>query len=87
VTPSERSRLARDILDNEVFTEACGEIEKTLKDSWKATPPDAWKRREGLYERLQALEDIKAQLQTFIDTAALETTAKGKHGRSEGYNV
>lgn len=75
MTPHERQSNARLLLRNEIFTEACEVIERNLWDSWKATPPDAWKRREALYERLQALGDIRAQLQTFIDTAAMETTA------------
>jgi hypothetical protein len=75
VTPAERFNNARDLLRNDVFKEACEVLERNLMDSWKATPPDAWKQRESLYERLQALRDIRVQLENFIHTAAMETTA------------
>jgi hypothetical protein len=87
MTPTERARLAEEVLRNEVFNEAFEVLEQYLVAEWKVSPPENWKSRERTYEKLQALIDVKAQLQTFIDTAALETTAKGKHGRSEGYNV
>jgi hypothetical protein len=87
VTPNERQNYAQEILRNPIFTEAMKEIETSLMSEWKATPPDAWKRREGLYERLQALMDFKAQLDNFIHTAALDSTAEDKHGRTSRYTV
>jgi hypothetical protein len=84
---TERARLAEEALRNEIFDEAVMVLEQNLIAEWKVSPPDNWKSREATYNKLQALMDIKAQLQTFLDTAALETTAKGKHGRSSSYNV
>ncbi len=87
MTPSERARLANEILNNEVFDEAFKAQERALIAEWKASHPDKWKDREATYMKLQALLDVKQQLDNFIATAALETTAREKHGRTEGYNV
>ena len=87
MTPSERHNNARELLRNEVFNEACKVLEEGLIAAWKATPPDAWKQRESLYDKLQALQDVKQQLEVFIHTAAMETTAKVQHGRTTRYTV
>ncbi len=87
MTPTERIFYAEEMLRNPLFDEVMKELESSLIAEWKVSPPDSWKSREATYQKLQALMDIRAQIQTFIDTAAMETTAKGKHGRSEGYNV
>jgi len=73
--PSERARLADEALRNPVVTEAFEVIERNLVAEWKSSNPEKWKDRERTYERLQALIDLRAQLQTFIDTAALDSTA------------
>lgn len=85
--PSERARLAEEILRNEVFDEAIKTLEGALIAEWKSSHPDKWKDREATFGKLQALMDIRQQLENFIHTAALETTAKGQHGRTQGYNV
>jgi hypothetical protein len=87
MTPNERQINAREILRNQVFNEAFEVLERDLLASWKATHPDSWKEREKLHAQFSALQDVKHKLETFIHTAALETTAKGKHGRTEGYTV
>jgi hypothetical protein len=87
VTPIERATNAQLILDNEVLAEAFALLEERIVSNWKSSSPDQWKSRERMFEQLTALQDVKQQLETFIHTAAMETTAKGKHGRSEGYNV
>lgn len=87
MTPNEKSNLARDILRNDIFNEAVREIESFLIAEWKTSHPDAWKARERVYDRLQALMDVKAKLETYIATAALDTTAREQHGRTERYTV
>lgn len=87
MTPSEKALNARLLLDNRVFSEVFSQLETELWASWKATPSDSWKERERLYEQFKALHDVKHKLETFISTAAMETTAKVKHGRTEGYTV
>jgi prephenate dehydratase len=87
MTPSERATNARLLLNNQVFHEAVSHIESDLLSSWKATHPDAWKEREKLHAQFSALQDVKHKLETFIHTAAMETTAKVQHGRTERYNA
>lgn len=76
MSPKERARLADAVLQNDVFKEALSELETELVTSWKATPRDDWRLREGLYGQLQALKDLKTKLENYIATAALDTTAK-----------
>ena len=87
MTPAERARLADEVLRNEVFTLAFSTLEQALIAEWKSSHPDHWKAREATYAKLQCLIDVRQQLETFIHTAALETTARGPNGRTEGYNV
>ena len=87
MSPNEKARLAEEILRNEIFQEAISTLESGLVAEWKATTPDSWKSRERLYDRLQALMDLRQQLETFIATAALDTTARNQHGRTERYNA
>ena len=87
MTPSERATNARLLLDNKVFDEAFGQLEADLWASWKTTSPDSWKERERLFAQFTALHDVKHKLETFISTAAMETTAKVKHGRTERYTA
>jgi hypothetical protein len=68
MTPNDKARLAEELFRNEVFHEAFNELESSLVAKWKATPPDSWKSREKLYDQLQALMDLRQQLETFIAT-------------------
>lgn len=72
---TERSSNAWLILENDVFKEAFKSIEDRLTTSWKASHPDQWKERERIFAQLTALQDVKQQLDDFINEAALETTA------------
>jgi hypothetical protein len=87
MTPHERALNARLLLENLVFDEAFKSLESELVDSWKATPLDSWKERERLHAQFSALQDVRQKLETFIYTAAMETTAKVQHGRTERYNA
>lgn len=75
MTPSDRARWANEALQNKVITEAFDCLEANLIAEWKSSPPDKWKGREATYDKLQALMDLRSQLQNFIDTAALDSTA------------
>lgn len=87
MTPSEKASNARQILDNQVLNEAFSDLTSRLHDAWETSHPDKWKDREAIFNQLQALKDLKAQLETYIHTAALDSTAKVQHGRTERYNA
>jgi hypothetical protein len=76
VSPKERALNARLLLENVCFTEAFESLERDLMDSWKASHPDKWKEREQMHAQLKALQDVKQKLETFIATAALDSTAR-----------
>src|SRR5690606_35721648 len=46
---AERGRIARDILQSDVFTDAVGKVEAELIEEWKATPALAPEARERLW--------------------------------------
>lgn len=76
MTQQERAFNAKQVLQNSVFTEALQSLEDDLVASWKATLPEKWKERERLYDQLKSLQDVKHKLETFIHTAALDSTAR-----------
>jgi len=63
--------MARQILENEVWQSAFSELERALMTEWATTTQPAAALREKLYDRLQALKDVKGQLETFFATGAL----------------
>ena len=63
--------MAGQILENEVWQSAFVELERALMTEWATTTPPAAQLREKLYDRLQALKDVKGQLETFFATGAL----------------
>ena len=75
MTPTERALNAKLVIGNQAFLDAFQSLEWDLMASWKATSPDQWKDRERLYDQLRALQDVKHKLETFIHTAALDSTA------------
>jgi hypothetical protein len=87
VTPNEKASSARQILENQVLREAFSDLTNRLHDSWESSPLDQFREREAIFNQLQALKDLKAQLEDYIHTAALDSTAKVQHGRTERYNA
>ena len=71
MSPGHRASLAQQILTNEAWEEAFATIERGLTAQWATTTPPAAQLRERLYERLQALKDVKGQLESFLATGAL----------------
>jgi hypothetical protein len=76
MTPRERALNAKLLLENTCFNEAFKSLEQDLMDSWKASHPDKWRDREQMHAQLKALQDVKQKLETFIATAALDSTAR-----------
>lgn len=87
MTPSEKASNARLILENQVLHEAFSDLKTRLHDSWEASHPDNWKAREAIFNQLQSLKDLRSQLESYIHTAALDSTARVQHGRTERYNA
>jgi len=71
LNPQHRASLAAQVLENEAYAEAYAAIERDLTTQWACTTPPAAQLRERLYERLQALKDVKGQLESFLATGAL----------------
>lgn len=71
MTPKERADRAREIFESEVWADAYADLQGSLHSAWEASPPDDWKGRERIYDRLQALKDLKAQLESYQHFGAL----------------
>jgi len=65
LTPKERADRATELFESEVWEEAYAELKNSLHAAWEASRPDDYEGRERAYNRLQALMDMRAQLQTF----------------------
>jgi hypothetical protein len=65
LTPKERADRAAELLNSEVWAEAYAELTNSLHLRWEGTQPDDWKERERIYDRLQAIKDLKAQFESF----------------------
>jgi hypothetical protein len=66
------SSQAAQVLENEAWNEAFTQLDASLHSSWAHTSPDEWKKREQIYERIQALQDVRNKLETFLATGALD---------------
>src|SRR5574337_289256 len=70
---------ARDVLENEAFTQAFEAIEKDLIEAWKSSPARDAAGRESIWTYLHLLNKLKTQLTTTMETgklAALELDHK-----------
>lgn len=60
---------AKELLDSEAWAKAYAAVESSLAASWSVETE--WRKREALWERLQALKDLKAQLESFVADGTL----------------
>ena len=74
MTPEEelrRSGKAKDILENEMFKEACGEIEGAILNGIRRAAFKDSELREKLCQQYVTLHAIKDQLRSYIETGEL----------------
>lgn len=57
ISPEERQRLAQQLANNRLLPELLDEQRKELRHAWESEPKR--KRRESLWHRLQATNDLK----------------------------
>jgi hypothetical protein len=62
---------AREILENEVFTQVFDDIETEILTQWKSSPARDLEGREKLWQLLSLLGKLKSTLQTTLDTGKL----------------
>jgi hypothetical protein len=67
----DRAARAQELLAAPAFTEVLGSLEVRLKDDWASTPIHATELRERIYLQLNALYDLRAQVQLLVDEAQL----------------
>lgn len=60
------TNFAAEILRNEAWPHVYAVLEQRLTDQWKNSTPDDWKGRERVFDRLQALRDVRQQLESII---------------------
>ena len=74
MTPAEigaRSARASELLAHPAFSEVMSALESSYIEGWRRTAYDNDKLREQMWRRLQALYDIKAQLELFVHEGTL----------------
>lgn len=62
---------AREILDNEVFSEAFDAIEREVIETWKNSPPRAEADRERLWQYLTLLTKVRTHISNTMETGKL----------------
>ena len=68
---SARGKRATDLVLDPTLQEAFDEIERKYLMEWKSSKPDDLATRERAYVATQMIEDIKTQLQIYIDQGRL----------------
>lgn len=63
---SDLGNYAYDLLNNPAWEHAYSVLEGRLTSQWKNSAVDDWKSRERVFAQLQALMDVKQQLETFL---------------------
>ena len=62
---------AREVLENEAFTDSFSAIETEILSQWKSSPARDLEGREKLWQLLSLLGKLKSTLQTTLDTGKL----------------
>ena len=65
------SSQAAQVLENEAWLESFKQLYESLHAQWASTAHEEWRKREMLYERIQALQDVRMKLETLMATGAL----------------
>ena len=73
-----RGDRARQLLDDDVFREACAKLEVDLIEGWKARPVEDQFGRERLWHGVNMLNKIVETLRAYA------TTGRHERGRIEG---
>lgn len=82
---AERGRIARDILQSDVFTDAVGKVEAELIEAWKATPALAPEARERLWVAVSLINKIvQAIAETMAHGEVAETQLRAIRGQDPG---
>jgi hypothetical protein len=78
-----RGKRAAALLEDPLFREACGQIEKALTASWRASGAAEAGRREELWRELAALDRVESYLREVVQTGRF---ARGPSGGVVGGN-
>lgn len=68
----DRGRRAQAVLDNETVVEALDHISETLLRQWRSTTSTMTITRETLFHQVAAMDALRAQLRSWVDTAKFE---------------
>jgi hypothetical protein len=71
-----RAKRAAALLEDPLFREACGQIEKALTASWKSEA--SAERREELWRELAALDRVESYLREVVQTGRFARATSGR---------
>ena len=78
-----RGAQAGSILSNPVLVEAFNRIETRYLNSWRGSAPVQTEQREMAWRVIHALDLLKAQLTSFVETGRLADVELGEQARRE----
>jgi|TARA_B100000424_G_C22768888_1_gene414151 hypothetical protein len=71
IKEKERAILARQVLENPVYTDAIDVIKTSLMDTWQTTNMNQTLERENIYKMLLAVKSIDFHIQSVMKTGQL----------------
>lgn len=69
----DRGRQAQELLEHELMQEAFKTIRETYLSQWEASPARDTEGRERIWTYLKQLEQLKAHLQSVLETGKMAT--------------
>tara|TARA_R100001244_G_scaffold1983_1_gene3184 strand:+ start:37 stop:285 length:249 start_codon:yes stop_codon:yes gene_type:complete len=79
MTPEEREREAKLLLDNPLFVEAFKKLEEELLDLWKMSGSTDTAQRESFWLAVRLLDRIKVHIQSIVETGHMARVLEEQH--------
>lgn len=70
-----QAERARAIIEDPLLVNAFNMLEQRFVNAWRFTPADATEMRERLWHHLQALNEVRAELNSVLDDGTLARQA------------
>lgn len=76
MTIEEKSRYALELKNNPLFEEMFIDVEKRLSNAWRETLVDQIEIREKMYQSIRCLEELKHQIDGYVNEAIIKKQKK-----------
>jgi len=72
MTPEDRARKAREVLEDVVFQAILSDLEAKYISDWRNTQPADLQKRETAYAAVRVMEDIKGKLHSIANAPKVD---------------